>query len=145
MNKKSKEFGLATKAVIYDNLGRYLILKKSSEELINPNTYDLPGGRVEFGEKLEDTVVREVKEETGLDIQSQQIFNAWTFVKDEGFQLIGIDFISKLIGGNEELSDEHEEILWMEPEDIQKRSDFPKWLVETIKKAEKMKDALSLK
>ena len=85
------EFGVATKAIVFNTkLNNYLVLLKSEIEDINPNTYDIPGGRIKFGEKLEGAVVREAKEETGLDIVAQQVFNAWTFVKeDKDFQLSG--------------------------------------------------------
>lgn len=145
MSNKVKEFGVAAKAVVFNDQGDYLVLRKSSSEDINPNTYDLPGGRVEFGEKLDEAVIREVKEETGLVIKPLQIFNAWTFIKDSNFQLTGIDFIARLVEGGEKLSSEHDEVLWINSKDIQKRSDFPEWLSKTIKKAEIIRCALFLK
>lgn len=138
MNDKGVEFAVATKAVVYDQEGKYLILKKSSIEDINPNTYDLPGGRVEFGEKLEESVVREVKEETGFDIKPKKVFNAWTFVKNDMFQLTGIDFLSELVGGDLKLSDEHDSAIWMSLEEVVENDKLPDWLVKTIEKANRL-------
>lgn len=127
-------FGVATKAIIKNQEGKYLILVKSSKEDINPNTYDLPGGRINFGEKLEDAVTREVKEETGLDIKPQKVFEAWTFTK-EGFQLVGINYLCEFVGGDLKLSEEHDNAEWYAKTDIT-LDKFPEWLVNSISKAE---------
>jgi 8-oxo-dGTP pyrophosphatase MutT (NUDIX family) len=43
---------------------------------------DFPGGGVKFGEGLHQTLVREVKEEVGLDIKIQNVVGAWDFLFD---------------------------------------------------------------
>ena len=133
------EFGVATKAIIYNpKLGKYLVLKKSHTEEINPDTYDLPGGRIKFGEKLEEAVVREAKEETGLDVEPKEIFNGWTFVKeDQGFQLTGIDFLCLTEQEKVTLSEEHAGFEWRSAEKIINDEKYPGWLKKTIEKAEK--------
>lgn len=138
------EFGVATKAIIY-NTGskKYLVLKKSDVEEINPDTFDMPGGRIDYGEKLEDAVAREVKEETNLDIVAQQVFNAWTFVKkDKDFQLTGIDFLCTTTQGDVELSEEHSEFEWRDAMEIFNDKKYPDWLRKTIEKAEKIRKIL---
>jgi 8-oxo-dGTP diphosphatase len=135
------EFRVATKAIIFNtNLKRYLILKKSTVEEINPNTFDVPGRRIKFGEELEEAVVREAKEETGLDVIAKQIFNAWTFVKkDSDFQLTGIDFLCLTEGEEVKLSQEHSGFEWRKAEKIIKDEKYPDWLRKTIEKAEKIR------
>lgn len=137
-------FAVATKAVIFNNKGEYLVIKKSSSEDINPNTYDIPGGRLEFGEDLENSVKREVMEETGLTIKPLTVFNAWTFTKDK-FQLTGVDFLSEYTSGDIKLSDEHDEVVWLTSNDINKMTELPSWLVKTIKKAESLRKLLATK
>ena len=44
---------------------------------------DFPGGGIEFGESLRETLIREVKEEVGLDINIKQVVGAWDFVMGE--------------------------------------------------------------
>ncbi|MDD5342515.1 MAG: NUDIX domain-containing protein [Patescibacteria group bacterium] len=41
---------------------------KADSELHGENTWTMPGGKLEFGEELENACVREVSEETGLKI-----------------------------------------------------------------------------
>lgn len=41
---------------------------------------DFPGGGINFGENLEDALIREVKEEVCLDIEVKKIVGAWDFM-----------------------------------------------------------------
>jgi 8-oxo-dGTP diphosphatase len=63
MNKPKK----VAKAIIKKD-GKILLLKRTSVTQRYPNQWDFVGGRLEVGEKPVDAVVREVKEETALDI-----------------------------------------------------------------------------
>ncbi len=135
------EFGVATKAIIFNaKLKKYLVLKKSDVEDINPDTFDMPGGRIKFGEKLEEAVRRESKEETGLDVKVEQVFNAWTLIKaDRGLQLVGIDFLCVTKQEEIKLSEEHKSFEWKSAEEIVGNKKYPAWLRETIKKADKIR------
>ncbi len=64
------------------HLGVYgLIIKNDSIVLINKvggpydGKLDLPGGSIEFGETVEEALIRELKEEVGIDITEYQIFD----------------------------------------------------------------------
>ncbi|MBU2592804.1 MAG: NUDIX hydrolase [Patescibacteria group bacterium] len=133
------DFRVATKAIIFNTkLKKYLVLKKNDIEDINPNTFDMPGGRMEFGEKLEEAVIREAKEETGLDVTAQQVFNAWTFAKkNKDFQLTGIDFLCTTEQEEVKLSEEHSGFEWRSAIEIVSDERYPDWLRKTIEKAEK--------
>jgi ADP-ribose pyrophosphatase YjhB (NUDIX family) len=54
-------------AVVRDDAGRLLLIRRGHEP--SRGLWSLPGGRVEPGEALEAAVVREVREETGLDVR----------------------------------------------------------------------------
>ena len=57
---------LAASAVVTDADGRFLLVKRGHQPA--QGLWSLPGGSVEDGETLAQAAVREVKEETGLDI-----------------------------------------------------------------------------
>ena len=54
--------------------GKVLLQLRGKHELLYPNQWTLPGGRVEEGESPELAIVREVKEELGLDLHGFKIF-----------------------------------------------------------------------
>jgi 8-oxo-dGTP diphosphatase len=54
-------------AVVRDDAGRLLLIRRGHEP--SRGLWSLPGGRVEPGETLEAAVVREVREETGLEVR----------------------------------------------------------------------------
>jgi 8-oxo-dGTP diphosphatase len=127
-------FAVATKAIIY-NKGKFLILLKSEIEDVNPNTYDIPGGRINFGEKLEDGLKREVKEETNLDIKVVGTVDAWSFVKDDQMQLVGITYVAIAASDKIKLSAEHSSYEWLTYKDVTNSKALPEWLVNSIKVA----------
>jgi 8-oxo-dGTP diphosphatase len=129
-----KKFGVAVKAIVSFK-GKFLIVFKSDSEDVNPNSYDIPGGRLEFGEQPIDALIREVKEETGLTVRAIRPTRTWSFVKDDDFQLIGITFFCEADSNNIKLSNEHTNDLWLSAEEINERTDFPSWIKEEINAA----------
>jgi ADP-ribose pyrophosphatase YjhB (NUDIX family) len=55
-----------TYVLLFDDQGENVLMVKNKGE--NSSYYTLPGGAVEPGETLEEAAIREVKEETGLDV-----------------------------------------------------------------------------
>jgi len=53
----------STTAVVTDDQDRIVLIRRRDNDL-----WALPGGGMELGESIVDTAVREVKEETGLDV-----------------------------------------------------------------------------
>ena len=58
-------------AVVLDAELRVLLVRRGQEPLLGE--WSLPGGALELGERLEDGVRREVREETGLDVEPEEI------------------------------------------------------------------------
>ena len=115
---------VATKAFI--NLdGKVLILRESSiyEDGTNANKYDVVGGRLEPGEKFDESLLREVKEETGLIVSIEKPFfvSEWRpIVRGEQWQVVGIFFKCSVVSGNVELSQDHDDYQWMDPKEFEK-------------------------
>ena len=88
---------VGTRAVIFNKNNELLV-----EHCLTPDNdiYYLPGGGVWFHEKLEDCLVREVKEETGLEVKAERLLWVRDFI--EGFpDLHGIEifFLATIKGG----------------------------------------------
>ncbi len=70
------KFAIAVKCLLKNEDDKYLILKKTQEENkkdANSNLYDIPGGRIEYGENVLDALIREIFEETGISITLNNI------------------------------------------------------------------------
>src|SRR4030042_6136137 len=62
-------FVIAQKAVIKER-GKYLVVKRSEYSHVYPDTWELPGGKLEKGEDLLKSIEREVLEETSLKVRA---------------------------------------------------------------------------
>ncbi len=107
--------------LLFDEQEENVLLVKNKGE--GPSYYTLPGGAVEQGETLEEAAIREVKEETGLDVQVDGIFTvSEAFFEERGHHAIFFTFIGRIIGGeiNISIPEEIEEITWMNPQIAEK-------------------------
>jgi 8-oxo-dGTP diphosphatase len=112
-----KPFRLSVKVLIYDDNGHYLLLKRSSNSKGNPGKWDLPGGKVDAGEDLEEGLLREVKEEGGLTISLERVLGA-AESEAPSKRVAYLIFEGRLISGEVHLSDEHEDYLWVQRSDL---------------------------
>lgn len=114
---------VATKALI-EYQGKILLLKESDEyaEGTNAGRFDVVGGRVKPGEHFAESLQREVKEETGLDITiGEPVFvNEWRpVVKGEQWQVVGIFFLCHTQTDEVILSSDHKEYKWINPSEFE--------------------------
>jgi 8-oxo-dGTP diphosphatase len=55
------------------NRGRILLLKRAERMHYKPGHWDLPGGHLGVGESFDECLLREIKEETGLDVSIERL------------------------------------------------------------------------
>ncbi len=77
-----QQFKFSQKAFIVND-GKLLLVKKSGNDPYHPNEWEVPGGRMKFGEKPEEHIKREVKEEVGLDIEIGSPFAIWSWILEK--------------------------------------------------------------
>ena len=68
--------------------GRMLVLKRAPLMLYRPGNWDLPGGHLALGESFEDCLLREVKEETALDVAIDRMIGFHSMVSEPYLQAI---------------------------------------------------------
>lgn len=92
----------ASAAIISDK--KILLVKRIKNTQLFPEHWVFPGGRPEDGEEPEQTVVREVKEETNLNFEPVEIFMVGRFTDREMYRYLGT-WTGKIKIQEEELSD----------------------------------------
>ena len=101
--------------LIFNSMGEVILFKSHKW----PDQYVLSGGHVELGESLEETAIREAKEETGLDIHDLEFICFQQFIYDPAFwkprHFIFFNFACKADNTNITLNDEAEEYVWINP------------------------------
>jgi ADP-ribose pyrophosphatase YjhB (NUDIX family) len=83
---------LAVGAIVFDAAGRVLLIQRGKPPA--EGLWSFPGGRVEAGETLEQAVVREVREETGLEIEVGPLV---VIVERPPYEIH--DFVARVVGG----------------------------------------------
>lgn len=113
-NQQEVGFGIALRAAIFHQ-GKILLLLRSRPSKGKHGYWELPGGRMNLGERYEDAVKREVFEETGLKISVVRPLTVFDAKRDADTQVVGITFLCTLEGEdmNIILSDEHLESEWV--------------------------------
>jgi ADP-ribose pyrophosphatase YjhB (NUDIX family) len=117
---KANSIAVAVTAFVLDDAGRILMIRRTDSGL-----YAIPGGQQEVGETISRTVVREVKEETGIDVEPMRITGIYTdpehviaYTDGEVRQEFSICFAARLLGGQLRTSDESSEVLWVARDEL---------------------------
>lgn len=89
--------------MIYDGAGNILVQDRK-----NPNWPGItfPGGHVEYGEAFGDSVIREVKEETGLDIENPILCGVKQFQTQDDARYVVLFYKTNRFSGTLRASDE---------------------------------------
>lgn len=89
----AKSFAIAVKWIIRNPEGKYLVLFKSNQEDVNPSDFDLPGWRIQRWEELEDALIREVNEETWVEIKIEKFTRRRSFTQWD-LHIIWVTFLA---------------------------------------------------
>jgi 8-oxo-dGTP diphosphatase len=115
----SKPWTLAVRAVVHDEQGRMLLLRRSNICRNFVGCWEWPGGKVDAGEGFASAVKRETREETSLEVEITGLAGV-THFEAPAAHFVPLCMEVKAIGGEFKLSEEHDEHSWVAP------GDFPK-------------------
>jgi len=101
MMKKGKDFvGVSCGAHILNEKNQILLMKRTKECRNYAGYWSVPGGGVEFFEKVEDAVKREVREELGVEIEIIKLLSVTNdIIEDEGQHWVATQFQCKIVSG----------------------------------------------
>jgi len=126
MKPEKAHYVVATAIIVKD--GKYLILKRSPQETVYPNTWTVPGGKLErkdyenkpkdsedawyyIGEKV---VEREVMEEAGITLKNIQYLTSVAFIRPDNIPCVVLSYFAHHDSGEVSLNDKsHTEHAWV--------------------------------
>ena len=108
----SKPFVLSVKAVIQDEQGRYLLMRRASASKNNAAKEDFPGGKIDAGETFDQALIREIQEETGLRVELEKVVG--TAQSELPDRIVAYLILRcRLLDGQLRLSSEHTQATWV--------------------------------
>lgn len=138
----AKEINIVVIAVIRNKQGKYLLTLRTEDDPEDQfhNIWQLPGGGVEWGEKLEEALKREMREEIGAEIKINRLIpKIFESVRDTSWHGIFPCFLCELADENAQitLNAEASDYKWYTPEEIKKLPSYSE-TIEVIDIAERM-------
>ena len=113
-----EKYFVAAKAIVLNEKGEMLCLLRGASAPTNPLHWDMPGGILEYGEALQDCIEREIKEESGLSVDSLRPFHAIARKNSLGEFWTTIYYAAHTQSQEVTISWEHDEWRWVAPEDF---------------------------
>jgi len=123
--------------------GKLLLEKRGNEPA--KGKWSIPGGVVELGESLEDAVIRETKEETGLDVEEPCLVDVvdQMDLDEDGrvkYHFVIVDYMLKVKGGEAKADSDADELHWVALDDVEKynlTSSFRRFFLKNKKKLDR--------
>ncbi len=109
----------AVKGIVrYDN--RILIVQRAAADS-GGGTWECPGGKIDFGEQPEDSLIREIREETGLTVTVDKIAYASSILTHPDRQVILLVYFCTAVTSSVMLSEEHGAYSWADEQLIRQQ------------------------
>lgn len=98
-----------------------LLIRRGKQPLLG--RWSIPGGTVESGETLEQALVREMAEETGLEVEPLELLTVFDWIEREGdrvvFHYVIADYLCRCLSGTARAGSDALEVRWVGPEELE--------------------------
>jgi len=122
MQENSQKSASLVEAIIKNEEGKILLLKRSDVNIFYKGKWQLPGGKVDFGENMTVAIQRELKEETNCGCKNLVLEKVFSFYQEfNGFS--GTHFLMIFncdLVGDLKLSEDHDEYAYFSINEIKK-------------------------
>lgn len=113
---------VGTKGIVHHE-GKILLLRESSAYVDGSDAgkWDVPGGRIESDETLSQGLLREIKEECGLDVEQGRVlgaFDGFPVIRGEDCHVVRIYYACKALHTRVVLSSDHDSYEWVSPDSV---------------------------
>jgi 8-oxo-dGTP diphosphatase len=107
---------VSTGLLMKDN--KVLVIQRSERESFLPGYYELPGGKVDFGEDPAEALSREFKEEVNLDVKVGSPYYTFSYISENGNRhtveiLYKVRLLDETTQPNIKLSEDHSDSKWI--------------------------------
>jgi 8-oxo-dGTP diphosphatase len=112
-----------TACVFLHKDGKLFLGKRSLNKKMFPGKFEIPGGHIEFGETIEEGLLREIKEELNIEINLGEIFNAFTYLEGGNKHVVEIDYFATMKDPNQSITfdaEDFSEYAWITEDEIEK-------------------------
>lgn len=106
-----------TGSFILDN-DKVLLIRWGNNKGSWSGKWTVPGGKIEYGEKIEDAVKREAKEETGLDVEIVKLINIDEAIMGQEKHYIFLNYLCKIISGEARSGSDAVDIKWFTKKEL---------------------------
>ena len=123
--RKGKEEGIVKNvvgAIILNEKNQVLIMSRKTDDFMG-GIDELPSGNMEQGENIYDAIIREVKEETNLDVVNVKLYiGSFDYISGSGKYARQYNFVLDVKNTGNIILTEHDEYNWLIIEEIRKSS-----------------------
>ena len=119
------QFIVNVSGVVFDPKTKKIILgKRQNDPYIKGITWCFPGGRPHKGDELEDTLKREIKEKTGVKVES--LGPIFARIIPERKEFLTIFYLCEPVGGKLKAGQKFVDVKWIEINELEKYHKIPK-------------------
>jgi 8-oxo-dGTP diphosphatase len=111
----STRFLSVARALVESGDGRVLLVRRAAWDTL-PGKWELPGGKVDRGERVQRALARELEEETGLMLADARRISCRELISPRGRRIREHVYVASAIG-TVTLSDEHDAYAWVDSPD----------------------------
>lgn len=116
MQKGIDYIGVGTGAMIFNQEGKVFLAQRGPKARNEQGKWDFPGGSVEFGERVEDAIVREIFEEHSIEIEVIELLEVCNhIILEENQHWVSPSFIARHKSGEAKIMEPEKctDIRWL--------------------------------
>jgi 8-oxo-dGTP diphosphatase len=114
----AEKFYVSQKAILVNDKGEILAIRRTESAPSWPLHWDLPGGVLDYGEDMEKSIVREIIEETGLSVTNLKVISAISSFSDQNDFWATVCYVANPVTDKVKLSFEHDDFRWVAPDEF---------------------------